>query len=65
MFLGLVVPSIDGKPPHLDLIHATGCKHPRLRLLFNLEDGDDMFLRNVVLLSTDYMAFYPRGQNSP
>jgi hypothetical protein len=23
---------------------------------FNTEDGDDMFLRNVVQLSTDYMA---------
>jgi hypothetical protein len=26
------------------------------------EDGGDMFLRNVCLLSTDYTAFYPRRQ---
>jgi hypothetical protein len=27
---------------------------------FDPEDGDDMFLRNVGLNSTDYMASYPR-----
>jgi hypothetical protein len=27
------------------------------------EDGGDMFLRNVGLLSTDYMALYARGEN--
>jgi hypothetical protein len=34
-----------------------------LGLLFNPADGDDMFLRNVGSLSTDYKAFYPRRQN--
>jgi hypothetical protein len=29
-------------------------------LFFNPEDGGDMFLRNVDLLSTDYTALYPR-----
>jgi hypothetical protein len=28
-------------------------------LFFNLEDGGDIFLRNLVLLSTDYMVLYP------
>jgi hypothetical protein len=29
-------------------------------LFFNLDDEDDMFLRNVVWLWTDYTALYPR-----
>jgi hypothetical protein len=33
-------------------------------LFFDLEDGGDMVLRNVALLSTDYTALYTRGQNS-
>jgi hypothetical protein len=35
-----------------------------LGLLFNPEDGDKMFLRNVSLLSMDYLALYPRRENS-
>jgi hypothetical protein len=35
-----------------------------LGLFFDPEDGGDMFLRNVGLLSTDYTALYPRGQKS-
>jgi hypothetical protein len=31
-----------------------------LVLLFNPEDGGEMFFRNVVLLSKNYMALYPR-----
>jgi hypothetical protein len=31
-----------------------------LGILFDPEDGDDMFLRNAGLISTDYMAPYPR-----
>jgi hypothetical protein len=31
-----------------------------LLCLFNLEDRDDMFLRNVGWLSADYMALFPR-----
>jgi hypothetical protein len=31
-----------------------------LGLFFDPEDRDDMFLRNVGWLSTDYMALYPR-----
>jgi hypothetical protein len=31
-----------------------------LGLFFDLRDGCDMFLRNVGLLSTDYMVFYPK-----
>jgi hypothetical protein len=33
-----------------------------LGLLFNLEDGGDMFLGNVGLLSTEYKTLYPRRQ---
>jgi hypothetical protein len=29
-------------------------------VLFNSEDGGDMFLRNVTCLSTNYTALYPR-----
>jgi hypothetical protein len=35
-----------------------------LVLFFNPEDGGDISLRNVGLLSTDYAALYPRRQNS-
>jgi hypothetical protein len=35
-----------------------------LDLFFDLEDGGDMFLRNVGLLSRDYTALYPRRQYS-
>jgi hypothetical protein len=35
-----------------------------LGLFFDPEDGSDMLLRNVGLLSTDYTALYPRRQNS-
>jgi hypothetical protein len=35
-----------------------------LDLLFNPEDMDDMSLRNIGRLSTEYMALYPRSQNS-
>jgi hypothetical protein len=35
-----------------------------LGLFFGPEDGDDMFLRNVVWLSTDYTALYRRRRNS-
>jgi hypothetical protein len=31
-----------------------------IALFFDLEDGGDMFLRNVGSLSTDYTALYPR-----
>jgi hypothetical protein len=31
-----------------------------LDLLFDREDGGDMFLRNVGLIPTDYTALYPR-----
>jgi hypothetical protein len=34
-----------------------------LGLFFDTEDGSDMFLRNVGLVTTDYMALYPRRQN--
>jgi hypothetical protein len=29
-------------------------------IFFDPEDGDDMFLRNVGCISTDYTASYPR-----
>jgi hypothetical protein len=29
-------------------------------LFYDLENGGDIFLRNVGLLSTDYTALYPR-----
>jgi hypothetical protein len=36
------------------------CFHAGILLgLFNPEDGGDIFLRNVGLLSTDYTAVYP------
>jgi hypothetical protein len=35
-----------------------------LDLLFDPEDGGDMFLRNVVYLSPDYMALHPRHRSS-
>jgi hypothetical protein len=35
-----------------------------LGLLIYLEDGCDMYLWNIGLLSTDYTALYPRRQNS-
>jgi hypothetical protein len=34
-------------------------------LLFDPENGGDMFLRNFGWLSTDYTALYPRRQNYP
>jgi hypothetical protein len=42
------------------------CFHagPLLGLFFDPEDGDDMFLRNVCWISTDYTASYPRRYNS-
>jgi hypothetical protein len=41
------------------------CFRPGILLgLFDPEDGADIFLRNVGLLSTDYTALYPRRQNS-
>jgi hypothetical protein len=38
------------------LLHASFL----LGILFNPEDGGDMFLRNVGWFSTDYIAIYPR-----
>jgi hypothetical protein len=35
-----------------------------LSLIFDLEDGGDMFLRNVGRLSPEYKALYPRRLNS-
>jgi hypothetical protein len=35
-----------------------------LDLYFDPIDGSDIFRRNVGLLSADYMALYPRRQNS-
>jgi hypothetical protein len=32
-------------------------------LLFNPEDGGDIFLRNFGSFSTDYIALYPRRSN--
>jgi hypothetical protein len=32
-------------------------------LFFDLEDGGDMFSRNVIWFTTDYMALYPRTKN--
>jgi hypothetical protein len=32
--------------------------------LVNTENGRDLYLRNVCLLSTDYMALCPRRHNS-
>jgi hypothetical protein len=34
-----------------------------LGLLINSEDGGDIFFRNVILLSPNYMALQPRSQN--
>jgi hypothetical protein len=33
-------------------------------LFFDPEDGGDMFVRNIGLLSTDYTTLFPRRQNS-
>jgi hypothetical protein len=35
-----------------------------LGLFVDREGGSDMFLQNVGLLSTDYIALYPRRQSS-
>jgi hypothetical protein len=35
-----------------------------LPILFDPEEGGDMFLRNVGWLATDYLALYPRRHNS-
>jgi hypothetical protein len=35
-----------------------------LLVLFDPEDGGDMFLRNIRLIPTDHVALYPRRQNS-
>jgi hypothetical protein len=35
-----------------------------LDLFFHLEDGGDIFLRNVGCLSIDYTVLYPRSYNS-
>jgi hypothetical protein len=35
-----------------------------LGLIFNPEDGRDMFLRTVGCLSTDYTTLYPRRKTS-
>jgi hypothetical protein len=32
-------------------------------LIFDYKDGDDIFLRNIGWLSTDYTALYPRRQD--
>jgi hypothetical protein len=42
------------------LLHASFL----LGLLFDLQDGADMFLQNTGWLSVNYMALYPRKQNS-
>jgi hypothetical protein len=34
-----------------------------LGILFDPEDGDDMFLRIFSSMSTNYMVLYPRRQN--
>jgi hypothetical protein len=40
------------------------CFHPGILLgLFDLENGDNMFLRNVGWLPTDYAALYHRCEN--
>jgi hypothetical protein len=45
---------------------ATFCLHTGLLLglFINPEDGGDMFLQKVGWLSTDYIALYPRRQDS-
>jgi hypothetical protein len=35
-----------------------------LGLFFDPDDGGEIFLRNVSRFSTDYMALYPRKQNT-
>jgi hypothetical protein len=35
-----------------------------LGILFNPDDGDEIFYRNFCQLSTDYTALYPGTQNS-
>jgi hypothetical protein len=50
----------NNKPSTIfDLFHASLL----LGLFFDPEDGDDIFLRNVGWLSTDYTALYHRRQN--
>jgi PAB-dependent poly(A)-specific ribonuclease subunit 2 len=36
--------------PHLDFIHATGCKHPRLRCFYQLKSRMTLFLQVVYKL---------------
>jgi hypothetical protein len=50
---------LQAKPTNYYLLHAGFLSG----LLFDPEDGGDIFLRNVGWLSTDYMALYPRRQN--
>jgi hypothetical protein len=54
------------KPPAWQKMASKDLFHPGflLRLLFWPEDGEDMFLRNVGCLSTDYMQLDPRRCNS-
>jgi hypothetical protein len=54
--------SVNNKPCELCLLLSSCCS--LLGLFFYLENGGDMFLRNVSSLSTDYMALYPRRLNS-
>jgi hypothetical protein len=41
---------------------AGGKQNGALLVLFNPEDGSDMFVRNVGRLSADYTALHPRSQ---
>jgi hypothetical protein len=57
--------STDVSEEHVAVLATCFTRRFLAQLIFDPEDGGDMFLRNVAGILTDYTPLHPRRQNSP